>query len=125
MFKMMLLLRRKPDLSREDFIRYYVERHAPLAMDITPGVFTEYRRNYVVPDGLYCAPHIGTGATPPDIDVITEIAFRSENEFRRMVATLADPHIGSVLRADEMKLFDTRPQAMVMMQVEQHSSLVR
>lgn len=125
MFKMMLLLRRKPDLSLQDSIRYYEECHAPLAMDLTPRVFAEYRRNYVVPDGLYRTPHIGAGATLPDFDVITEIAFRSENEFRHMVAALADPEVGSLLRADEMKLFDTRPQAMVMMQVEQHSSIVR
>jgi len=46
MVKEMLLIRRKPGMSREDFIKHYEEVHAPLILRMCPYV-KKYARNYV------------------------------------------------------------------------------
>src|SRR5262245_46715140 len=47
MIKIMLLVSRRPDVSREAFRRYYEEHHAPLAAAHLPFL-VRYVRNYVV-----------------------------------------------------------------------------
>ena len=47
MIKIMLLVSRRPDVSREEFRRYYEEHHAPLAATRLPFL-VRYVRNYVV-----------------------------------------------------------------------------
>lgn len=122
MIKTVLLLRRKPGMTMEEFIDYYENNHAPLCMELYPGLFADYRRSYILPDGMYSAAHVGAAAPVPEFDVISELWFRTQEDYERMQAGFADPQIGPRLRADEMNLFDTRPEAMILMRVEEHLS---
>jgi uncharacterized protein (TIGR02118 family) len=65
MIKSITLIKRKPGLSREEFIKYYEEVHVPLSLKHFP-TFRRYVRNYVV------APF---GTEEPDFDCIMEVWF--------------------------------------------------
>ena len=64
-------VRRREDLSREEFVRRYREGHAPLARVHHPGIW-RYVQNYV----LERSP----GA--PEWDAISSLHFHSEEDFR-------------------------------------------
>ncbi|MFC1944067.1 EthD domain-containing protein [Chloroflexota bacterium] len=63
MIKTMILFKRKPDLSHEEFVRHYEEVHAPLGIKCLPNM-KGYVRNHII-----TAP----GAEKPDLDCITEV----------------------------------------------------
>jgi uncharacterized protein (TIGR02118 family) len=44
--KVLALIKRKPEMSRDEFLRYWEERHAPLILDL-PGV-RRYRQNHAI-----------------------------------------------------------------------------
>ncbi|MHB8530215.1 MAG: EthD family reductase, partial [Caulobacteraceae bacterium] len=46
MIKVVALLRKKDGMSRDDFVSYYEDRHAPLAQKLA-GMGHDYRLNYV------------------------------------------------------------------------------
>lgn len=70
MFKCIALLKKKPGLSRAEFIEYYENRHSVLARKLLPGI-RDYRRNFLDPDGAVLSP----GAPAIDFDVVTEMWF--------------------------------------------------
>ena len=69
MVKMIALLTRKEGLSHEDFVRHWVETHAPLAHGV-PGL-RRYVQSHVV--GEQTRPDIPTTAV--DVDGIAELWF--------------------------------------------------
>ena len=86
--KVVALISKRPDISREDFIRYYESSHAPLAKRLLPMV-GRYTRSFL-PEGH--------GA---DFDVVTEIWFRDEAAYAAFRARMADPVVIAAIRADE------------------------
>lgn len=101
MFKIFLQIRKKPGLSREDFIAYYENNHAPLAIGLIPGM-KKYARHYLQPLG---SDFFAAGDERPD-DVVTEVWFDSRDDYERAMALLTDPATAAILAADEDKLFD-------------------
>jgi hypothetical protein len=65
MFKVMILIKRRPDISMDEFIDYYENHHAPLARRIVRNM-KGYTRRYLTP--------LGEGELP--YDVATEIVRR-------------------------------------------------
>jgi uncharacterized protein (TIGR02118 family) len=101
MYKMMVLLRRKPNMSMQDFIEYYETRHAPMARELLPEI-REYRRNYVLNTG----PR--SNGPGPGFDVVTEMYFDSAAAAEGMYDRLQkDPELSRRFREDEAQLFDT------------------
>jgi uncharacterized protein (TIGR02118 family) len=101
MFKAIALLTRKPGLSREEFIDYYENNHAPLITETFPQII-EYRRNF--PD---LTQVLRTAETPdPTFDVITEMWFHDKDGYADMLATHARPEVGNRIRADEANFID-------------------
>jgi uncharacterized protein (TIGR02118 family) len=98
MIKSMTLIKRKPGLSREEFIQHYEEVHAPLALKHFP-TFARYARNYVItlPD-----------AEEPDFDCITEIWFDDIEGAMAATEALGDykTEIGRIFLDDEEKFMD-------------------
>jgi uncharacterized protein (TIGR02118 family) len=98
MIKSMTLIKRKPGLSREEFIQHYEEVHAPLALKHFP-TFVRYARNYVItfPD-----------AEEPDFDCITEIWFDDIEGAMAVTEALGDykTEIGRIFLDDEEKFMD-------------------
>ena len=101
MFKCIALLRRKADLSHQDFVDYYESHHSVLIRQLLPGI-QDYRRNYVERDGAY----IFADAAPIDFDVVTEMWFTDRAAYDRFAVRAAEPEIAARIAADEENLFD-------------------
>jgi len=113
--KVIAMLRKRADISREDFIRYYNENHAPLILSLLPGI-VEYRRNFTVFDGAY----VNEGAAPFDFDVLTEIRFQNRAAYDAAMAVAADPTVAQRIADDEENFLDRSGTRMFL--VEEASS---
>jgi uncharacterized protein (TIGR02118 family) len=101
MFKLIIMARRKPGTSMEEFRDYYEKRHSVLVRKITP-MMRRYRRNYLTP--LESALAAGD---PSSYDCVTEAWFDSEADFQRGLQSLmADTEKTKELAKDEENLFD-------------------
>lgn len=98
MIKTIALITRKPGMSREDFVKYYEERHAPLALKHFP-TFSKYVRNY---------PVTMPGTDEPDFDCITEFWFDDLEGALKVQQILGDykTEVGKIFLADEEKFQD-------------------
>jgi len=98
MIKSIALIKRKPGLSREEFIKHYEEVHAPLALKHFP-TFKRYVRNYVI-----TVP----GTEEPDFDCITEFWFDDIEGAMAVTEALGDykTEIGKIFLDDEEKFQD-------------------
>lgn len=50
MFSTILTIRKREDISREGFMDYYENKHAPLMVKLLPNTMLSYRRNYILED---------------------------------------------------------------------------
>jgi uncharacterized protein (TIGR02118 family) len=91
--KVIVLIKKKPELTTEQFRHHYETVHAPLIDQLLP-YYATYRRNYV--DG----PARG-GARESDWDVFTELEFEATSDYEAWQATLARPEILEQIRSDE------------------------
>ena len=111
MYKVIVLIKRRPGLSMEEFIDYYETKHAPLGASKVPNL-KRYVRHFVRPYGndTYAA-----GGESP-CDVLTELWFDDEADFLQGMAYLADPDTAAIIQADEEKLFDRNSIRFMVMQ---------
>lgn len=100
--KVIAMLRKRADISREDFIRYYEQNHVPLILSLLPGI-VEYRRNFTVFEGAY----VNDGAAPFDFDVLTEIRFANRAAYDAAMAVAADPAVAQRIAEDETNFLDS------------------
>ncbi len=101
MFKVVILVTRKPGMSRADFVRYYETQHVPLVRGHFPQLI-EYRRNYVDMSEAILSPDAGT----PNCDSITEMWFAERAGYDSMVAANDDPVVGPALANDAAQFMD-------------------
>ena len=47
MFKLVVLTKRKPGMTMEEFMDYYENHHVPLIMGLIGDYFADYKRNYI------------------------------------------------------------------------------
>lgn len=98
--KLLILLKRKPGLSTEEFRAYYEEEHVPLVMPYMAGLVV-YRRYYLDPV---------EGAQEQEFDVVTELCF-ADREMRDMVlAGMAADQLPAEVIEDEKQFVD-RPRS--------------
>jgi hypothetical protein len=101
MIKLIILLKRRPGMSLDDFIEYYENKHVKLAVPTMVGV-KHYERRYLRPVG-----HPVDGLVlEPDYDVITEVWFEDYPAMQKSNANLGEPAMAALLIEDEEKLFD-------------------
>lgn len=115
--KSIALLRRRPDLTREAFIDYYEQRHAPLIVSLLPGVI-EYRRNFATFEDAFVSP----GAAPFDFDVVTELWFADRAAYDRAMAVATREDIAGRIAADEENFLDRSGTRMFLVE-ERRSAL--
>lgn len=94
MIKTSTFLRRKPGVSREEFLRHWKEVHGPLAARVVPGL-----KKYV-----QCHPAPGFDS---DIDGIVELWWDSPAAFQNFLSWRQSEE-ANVLKEDEEKFVDTR-----------------
>lgn len=115
-FKILLFMKRRPDITVEAFRDYYETRHAPLAEKYSRGV-SRYIRRYIDP-----LPHPETGEFTDGPDVITELWFEDEKIYRGTLAYITTSLMPDEIIADEKNLFD-RTSFRIATVVERESEL--
>jgi len=95
MIKTIAMIKRKADMSREEFVKHYEEVHAPLALKHLPMI-KRYVRNHVVE-----LP----GMEGPDFDCVTELWLDSVEDAMKLFEFVQSDE-GRVIRDDEEKFLD-------------------
>ena len=93
MIKSLTFIKKKPGLSKEEFLRYWKEKHGPLAARVVPGL-----RKYV-----QCHPVPGFES---DIDGIVELWWDSPEAFQAFLSW-RQTDAAQVLKDDEEQFVDT------------------
>lgn len=115
MIKIVALLKKRPDMTTQEFIDYYENHHAPLAKTAMRSA-CHYTRRFLKPLKGGAFPELQQQV----FDVVTEIWFDSRDAYDLAITRLTDPEFAALLRADEEKLFDCK--AISTFTVEEHSS---
>ena len=95
MLKVIVLLKRKPGLSWEEFDRYWEERHGPLAAKLVPGT-RRYVQNHIVRQ---------PGDPEPLYDGIAELWLDDMEAWKRLLEWSAGEE-GRPVGEDEAKFLD-------------------
>jgi uncharacterized protein (TIGR02118 family) len=94
MIKIVVLIKRKPGLTREEFSTYYFEKHAALARRVIPPEISAGITHYVQNHTL------DVGTSDPPYDCVTEIGFVDRAAMERWDTWYRGTE-GKVLRDDE------------------------
>jgi hypothetical protein len=116
--KIVALIKRRADLTRDEFSAYYEHRHAPLFHRTIPAdvasAITRYVQNHAIT--------LGRGNSESAFDCVTEIGFRDLAGFQLWNRWyLGDD--GQVLRDDERNFMDVEHRVVVV--TEEHDIGVR
>jgi hypothetical protein len=99
--KLIVMIRRRPGLTLEEFRSTYEQEHAPLfARSIPPEVqdaIVSYAQNHAVA--------LPGSKTDPPFDVVSEFVFEDLEAMRRWTGWYLGPE-GKVLRDDEERFMD-------------------
>ena len=99
-YKILMFMKRRPDLSVEAFRDYYENHHAPFCEKYSAAL-SRYIRRYVEP-----LTHPETGPWEPPFDVITELWFDDEGLFQGTLDYITSSIMPDEVVADEKNLFD-------------------
>jgi len=101
-------MRRKPGMSRQDFVAYYEDVHRRMGETAVNGLARRYLRRYLDP--------VHSAGQEPRFDVLTEMWFESRDDYERGMAQLrTDDFI-----EDYMRLFE--PASSVQYLVDERES---
>lgn len=121
--KMICTMRKRADMSREEFIQQYETGHAETAMrtlvdDQGRCVFGQYRRSFPRPETITQIGDADAASYIYDFDVMTEIWFRSMADYNNFHQLSTNADIARIMQEDEAKLFDMRHTVMFL--VDEH-----
>jgi EthD domain len=106
--KIVALLKRRPDVTLEDFCAYYEQHHAQLFARSIPSDVADAIIHYVQNHAV----RLGRGDTDPPYDCVTEIGFDDLAGMGRWTSWyLGDD--GKVLRDDEERFMDTSKRVVI------------
>jgi uncharacterized protein (TIGR02118 family) len=116
MIKMVTLMAKRADMTREEFMDYYENKHVPLSMELFPQI-VKMTRNYPASGNF----HYVSSAAAPDVpyDVVTEHWYADQASYDEMMAQFAsDPELFRKLSEDEAQFCDKK--SVIMFMVEEH-----
>lgn len=117
MYKVILTAKKRPDLTREQFIDYYDNRHVPFMHRLLSVGAAVHRRNFVVRDAA-------AGGLPDDgFDVITEVIYEDRETAEATLRQYADPEIRRLALEDEGRFL--LPGSLRAYVVEVHETVFR
>lgn len=107
--KLMVMVRRRQDLSPDQFREGYENGHARLAVRLFGHLWTEYRRNYLgaahnFAHGIGWADTENTRSADPGYDAISEIIFPDMAAIEEMNRIAAEHQ--AEIQEDEHRRFD-------------------
>ncbi len=117
MYKVIALIKAKSGISRDDFIKYYENKHVPLILRHMPQI-VDYRRNYVQFDTAYLAEDV----TELDFDAVTEFSFNSREEYDSAYAAFDEPSVMNEIVSDEEHFLDRGKTRLFV--VQEHTSKI-
>jgi hypothetical protein len=107
MLKQIVFLRKRPELTMEEFMDYYEQQHSQLSqkMGRSPSIpnAQRYVRRYLVPEKNPVTGEV----LDPGYDCIMEIWWNSREDFENSQRIIADPARLPSIKEDEAKLFAT------------------
>lgn len=113
-FKVIVLARKRPDLSDEEFRAYYNDHHVHLMNRLLHHGAAAHRRNFVVhPDP----------ANPGDYDVISEAFYEDRSVAEATMRELAQPEVHRQRIEDEAKFL--LPESVRVFMVETATTVFR
>ena len=108
--KVILLLKRKPGVTPEEFRRVYETGHSRLGMEKVGHLLLDYRRDYLGDGSNFAAaaPVSKDGAAQVEVpyDAVTEIVFRDMAALEQCNRIIGDPETRKFFSEDEATLFD-------------------
>lgn len=117
MFKAMVLLKRKPGLSLQQFIDHYENNHAPLGVKYQTKM-VRYIRHYLHP-----SPYPLDGSVvEAEYDVLTELWFEDKQAYDEGMALMMAPEANAVLSEDEVRFLDLGKSRLAY--IEDHESVL-
>jgi uncharacterized protein (TIGR02118 family) len=106
MTKLVFCLRRLPRLSREEFQRYWHDRHAPLVRSHAAALgIRRYVQTHTLDDGLNAALQASRGG-PEGYDGVAELWWDSAEALSAAIATPEGQAAGAALLEDERRFID-------------------
>lgn len=100
MFKIVILIKKKNGMSREDFIHHYETSHSVIGKRLLGHLWVKYVRNY--PRGLM--EHQPEDTSVDDsYDAVTEIWLKDEAAMEEMGRIINEPENNKLILADEEK----------------------
>lgn len=104
MVKIIMLIKKRPDLTREEFMDYYDNKHVPLMHKILSKGAAVHRRNFVIPNvaDIGSADNIDTSAEN-EYDVICEVFYEDRETAESVMRDFEDPEIRRLCEEDEAK----------------------
>jgi uncharacterized protein (TIGR02118 family) len=106
MVKLMFALRRRADLSREEFQRYWLEQHGPLVRSHASALgIRRYVQSHTLPDEFHLALRASRSAPEP-YDGVAELWFDSVDAIAASATTEAGLAAGVALFEDERRFID-------------------
>jgi uncharacterized protein (TIGR02118 family) len=107
MIRLVFLLRKRPEMSRADFQRYWREEHGPLVASLQMKIGAlRYVQVHTVDDPLNAAAAQARGGMEPAYDGVAELWWESEQALADTLTSDAGRTAGAVLLADERKFID-------------------
>ncbi len=124
MVKIIMLIKKRPDLSREEFMDYYDNRHVPLMHRLLSKGAAVHRRNFVIPNAkdVGSADNLDT-ASQDDYDVICEVFYEDRETAESVMRDFEDPEIRRLTQEDEAKF--QLPGSIKRYLVEVHETVFR
>jgi uncharacterized protein (TIGR02118 family) len=99
-WKILLLMKRKPGISMDEFRDYYENRHVPLCRPYMSGI-ARYFRRYLEPQ-----PHAESGTNEElPYDVITEMWFDNEENYKGTLQYITTSVMPDEVVQDELNFF--------------------
>jgi hypothetical protein len=123
MFKIIMLLKKRADITREEFIEHYDNVHVPFMHDLLPQGAAVHRRNFVVPQETAGAGVGGRGEIERECDAIVEIFYEDLETAGRAMRCLADPQVRRLMEQDENRFIE--PGSIRRYVVEVHETVFR
>ncbi len=114
MISMLVMIKRKAGMSKEQFREYYETNHVALAKKHTAHLFADYRRNYVN-SAVSLANWDDSAATQQSpYDVITTIVFENQTKCDEFFRLVSRPEIKKAFADDEANFMDRNGSILMM-----------
>ena len=100
MLKMVILIRKKRGMSREDFIHHYETSHAVIGKRLLGHLWVKYVRNYPISLMEYQPEN---NSADDSYDAVTELWFKDQEAVDEMARIINIPENNKLILEDEEK----------------------